>query len=370
MNVLDLFCGAGGFSHGFQQAGFKIKYGIDYDKRVKKTYEHNHPNAEFILSDIKELNPNDFKNVDIIIGSPPCPEFSQAKRNPNPQKGMLLVNEFLKWINIIKPKFWIGENVPNLIKYLPQNNFRKKIIDCVNYGVPQFRKRVFFGNYILPEPTHARVPTVTLVGKKLKKWVTVQEAIGDLIEHINKIFLTDQFGYDTKPHTPIYDATKRPSRTLTVIPPRQIMNLEMTDSSQESMQRKLNCKFGMQTRYNNFSLDKPSITITDMHGDAPIVEIKTKDSFDKTWLKKHPVHKVDRPAYTLRAREMRGCNSNCFLEMDKIYRRLTIRECARLQSFPDDFIFFGSKSACYRMIGNAVPPLMSWHLAKAIKEVI
>jgi len=81
--VLDLFCGAGGFSHGFQRAGSKIKYGIDSNKHVQETFEKNHPDAEFILSDITELDPKDFSDVDIVIGSPPCPEFSRAKANPD-----------------------------------------------------------------------------------------------------------------------------------------------------------------------------------------------------------------------------------------------------------------------------------------------
>nr|URC17147.1 MAG: m5C DNA methyltransferase [Lokiarchaeota virus Ratatoskr Meg22_1012] len=393
IKVLDLFCGAGGFSYGFQQAGFKIVAGIDNDKRVKETFEKNHPDAEFILADITEVSIKNFLNVDIVIGSPPCPEFSRAKANPDPKKGMILVNQFLKWISLIKPKYWIGENVSGLMKYLDNDTLsmafgkkiKKKILDCVNYGVPQFRKRLFFGKYPVPKPTHAKGRTFSLTGNILKKWVTVRDAIGDLIELINnEIYLTDQIGNNTKSHTPIYNATTRPSRAVTSIPQRQIMNLEMTKSTQKSIQHKFDCNFGMQKRYNNFSLDKPSITITDMHGDSPIIEISNLESL-KTHDKVYDrcLNVLDKPAKTLitfrsthhvKINELNYSSykineyPKSYVKCRKKYRRLTIRECARLQSFPDSFIFYGSKTACYKMIGNAVPPLMAYHLAMAIRS--
>lgn len=185
--ILDLFCGAGGFSTGFLQAGFDVKYAIDNNPRVQETFEYNHSQTKFILADIKELDPNDFKDVDIIIGSPPCQEFSYANNKGDPNKGMELVKIFLEWVKIIKPKFWIMENVPAVEKYLKWritgfNIPIIKILNAADYGVPQRRKRMFAGKYVIPKQTHSKVGGIDLFGNKVHEWVTVQEAIGDLMD--------------------------------------------------------------------------------------------------------------------------------------------------------------------------------------------
>lgn len=298
MKVLDLFCGCGGFSYGFQRAGFDIIAGIDNWKGCKETFEYNHPNAEFILSDIRELDPSDFKGIDIVIGSPPCSEFSLAKGNKrDTNKGIELVNIFRDWVEIIKPNYWIMENVPQVKKFLDDSLYPiKEILNCADYGVPEIRRRCFSGEYIVPKRTHSALDSKN-------RWISVREAIGDLIDYF------DNPNSDLKEN-------------------KDIKNLEFTNSSQEVMKRRLNSGFGLHKRYSKFNLDLPSLTITDMHGDSPII----------------------------------------FMPNQKKYRRLSIRECARLQSFPDEFIFFGSLGRNYRMIGNAVPPLMSYKFAEAIKN--
>jgi len=158
----------------------------------------------------------------------------------------------------------------------------------------------------------------------MKRWVTVRDAIGDLIELDGTELISHVRNPETTGANSPFYTSDRPARTITTVP-HKIMNFVKTESSQESMQRKLEGKFGMQNRYKDFDLDKPSWCITNMHGDAPIIE------------------------------------------QDKKYRRLTVRECARLQSFPDDFVFHGSKSAMYMMVGNAVPPLMAYNLGVMLK---
>jgi len=308
--ILDLFCGCGGFSTGFIQAGHKVMWGIDNDKRVQKTYEYNHPDTEFILSDIRDLDPNDFKNVDIVIGSPPCPNFSLANNKRDPKKGMVLVNKFRKWIETIKPKWWIMENVPPIYKYLDDFYPIKRIINCADYGVPQIRKRCFSGLYIFPRPMYAKFPYYTLDGKKTHRWITVKEAIGDLL--------------NLKVEVPNHIETK---------------------SSQESMIRKLSSNFGMQKRYKNFSLEP------------------RKYQLGKAFMKKHPPLCYEKPASCVTTKD----DKHIIETSEKKYRRLTVRECARLQSFPDEFIFFGSLSAQYMMIGNAIPPLMAYHFGIYLK---
>lgn len=312
MTVIDLFCGAGGFSMGFLQASpkFKITHAIDYWKGCKETYEQNHPDTEFILASIHDLDPRDFKDVDVVIGSPPCPDFSRAKRDADPRRGMILVSQYREWIRVIKPKWWIMENVPSVINYLDRSYPKKKVLNCANFGVAQDRERCFAGKYVTPQQTHIeRLPQgliqTTLFDdiNSLKKWRTVRQVIGDLL--------------------PLIDVDTNKAKEGVIIP-----NLEGTVSSQESMKRKLyECEFGMQKRYRNFDLDKPSCTISDMHGDQPII-----------------------------------------LQDGKL-RRLTVREVARIQGFPDDFVFHGSRSDCYTMVGNSVPPPMARHLALAILQV-
>jgi DNA-cytosine methyltransferase len=409
LKVLDLFCGCGGFSKGFLDAGSELVAGIDNEKRVHETFEHNHPNAEFICADLTTLDPAKWKGkIDIVIGSPPCPNFSNAKADRDPAKGMILVREFIRWVNTIQPKWWIGENVPGILPHLRREFYGvfAKILNCADYGVPQIRKRCFFGQYKVPPHTHARSPQTDLFGRKLAKWVTVKEAIGDLLDLYEGIY---ESGKDTpfwQHHPPLEINT--PARTLRAgglvkghsdgyvsLP----ANFEARHASQASLRHKMEGNFGIQ-RNTKCNLNTPARVISDMHGDAPIVPYPTTRVYvtDVSRLitsvgnialfsqrSEHnnkansPFSMLDEPAQTqtqtqtqttLYFTNKKNIVGNPLKSPNQTdvqrYRRLTIRECARLQSFSDDFIFYGSKSACYKMIGNAVPPLMAYHLARAI----
>lgn len=317
MRVIDLFCGAGGFSTGFQQAGHKIVYAIDNDPRVKKTYQKNHPHTKFFLRDIRGLNPKDFTDVDIVIGSPPCIDFSVANTKKDTDRGMVLVKEFLRWVSIIQPKWWIMENVPQIYSHLQSKLYpMKKVILSADYGVPQFRKRCFAGKYKIPRPTHGKVSAITLDGRKLKRWVTVKDAIGDLIGDVSFLILTDQRGSKKMcSNSPFYDAINRPARTITNIPPRKLID--------------------------------PS-------------------TLNQEVLKKHPPMKLNFPSRTLLA-NLKRQGQYGLLDLGEKCVQLTIRECARLQSFPDEFEFKGTKTGNYMLIGNAVPPLMARHLGVMLR---
>ena len=367
MKVLDLFCGAGGFSTGFQQAGHQIVYGIDNDVRVKKTYQKNHPNAKFILNDIQKLNPKDFIDVDILIGSPPCPEFSVANNNRDIERGMELVNVFRDWVEVIQPKYWVMENVPPIEPYLDGRYPKKVILNAVNYGVPQFRKRCFAGKFRVPVPTHAKVPIYNLEGQKLQKWRTVREAISDLLMLPPRIILTDQRGSLEKLqcNSPMYDATNRPSRTLTNIPPRQLIAEGWQDA--ESVRGK---KY-MQI-YKPLELTKPARTVTGRQGcniqqaelrlDAVVNHYCMDNVIESKFDQSNREVKPNRPAPTINTH----FRSERKIKTQIMQRRLSVRECARLQSFPDEFIFYGSITAQYTMVGNAVPPKLSLALAKML----
>jgi len=300
LDVLDFCCGCGGFSKGFSDAGFRIKYAIDNWKLCRETYEYNFPNTEFVLSDVNDLNPEDFSKVDVFIGSAPCKNISKANSEFDIKEGMKLVFTFLKWVEIIQPSFWFMENVETIKKYLKLyvNHPRIpiiKIINCADFGVPQIRKRCFSGNYITPKPTHNEKQTTTLFGT-LKKWVIIEEAIKDLLtintEHRYKLSLS-----------------------------------------------------------------------------SPIM------------IKKHPFQRLDKIAYTIKTKvrneyyleifqkDYERLNIPSLLRENKvIYRMFTIKELKRLQTFPDNFKFIGSKHATRIMIGNAVPPTISYALANAINS--
>lgn len=180
MKVLDLFCGAGGFSEGFRQAGFEIAYAVDSWDKALIAHRKNHPDTVHILADVGDIDGSIFKGkIDMVIGSPPCQEFSQANQNPDPEKGLEMVKHFLRIKDEIEPKYWIMENVPLIDNYLNGGIFPvKKILNSADWGVPQIRSRLFAGWFGVPRPTHAEHSNQTLDGDPLKSWVGWDEALG------------------------------------------------------------------------------------------------------------------------------------------------------------------------------------------------
>lgn len=150
MKVIDLFCGAGGFSHGFQTEGFDIVLGIDNWKGCMETFMCNHPNTDFLLMDINDLDASTLPDADVIIGSPPCTNFSVVNPHKDESKGYALVDRFLEIIQECEPEYWIMENVPNkaLIDHL--NGFPYMVIRCSDFGLRTMRQRLFAGQF--PQP--------------------------------------------------------------------------------------------------------------------------------------------------------------------------------------------------------------------------
>jgi len=140
MKVIDLFCGAGGFSEGFKQASFEIILGVDIWGVALESFKANH-NCEVWEADIRTID--NLPDCDVIIGSPPCQEFSSLNRNRDLLGGMELVKEFERIIEINKPTFWVWENVVNVKKIYPQ----AFILDAWSFGLPQRRKRAFIANF-------------------------------------------------------------------------------------------------------------------------------------------------------------------------------------------------------------------------------
>lgn len=366
-SVLDLFCGGGGFSCGFIKAGFDVKYGIDYEKTVQETFEYNHPDSEFVFADINELDPYDFKDCDIVIGSPPCQQFSVANESPNPEIGMELVNVFREWVDVIKPDKWIMENVEGITKHLSFTQYPvMNILNCAYYGVPQQRKRLFAGEYYVPEHVVEE-----------DNFQTVAGAIGDIMfvepnydvkvrdYQMSKEFLTR--------HKPLN--MDKPSRSATskddwgIIPNHNISDWKPVEDQTNKKFMNMHSQFRIEIPnhncFDNVGKWKGGVKnnrIVKMGEASPTVDTRWRNNYkilnSRSFNNQshQPWNGMYEPNHTI-------TTSSPKLVDDKNYRRLTVREVARIQSFPDDFIFFGSLSSQYKIVGNAVPPLMAYHLA-------
>tara|TARA_B110000259_G_scaffold187914_1_gene243983 strand:+ start:2723 stop:3523 length:801 start_codon:yes stop_codon:yes gene_type:complete len=209
LKVMDLFCGCGGLSMGFEHAGFDIVLGIDSWKEALKTFKYNHKNSEALCADLSILKPHkikqNFKKIDVIIGGPPCQGFSiSGKRNPNDPRNKMY-RSFLSFVEYFKPKAFVMENVPNLIamnngKVKDQiiSEFEElgykvtyKVLLASDFGVPQNRRRVVFvgfkngHKFTFPE------------GQFSENKITSSEAVGDLVEEE----VQDGFLYPTSPQS-------------------------------------------------------------------------------------------------------------------------------------------------------------------------
>ena len=396
--VLDLFCGAGGFSYGFQEAGYKVILGLDNDKTVKETFEHNHPDAEFMLVDMYDLHPDFVGKVDIIIGSPPCKQFSVANQSPDPEAGMELVNIFREWIDYLKPEKWIMENVEGVIKHLPFSLYPEvNILNSAYYGVPQYRKRMFAGDYHAPPHTHEEGNFVTVwdaiqdllfidpnlqLNHKPSDWQSLENQTNKKYMNSQKAMKLDEPAR-TITETAYKDGNKHP-RFRVEIPANHncfnnvdkwekgfLNNREIIlnqPSPTVDTHWRCNYKILNARSFDNSSnqpyndVDRPNQTITT----SPPKIIRYTDAInDKEY-------SIDEPSKTIRTIPFKWLDGKEIMKDDKGnprftgYRRLTVRELARLQSFPDDFIFFGSLSSQYKQVGNAVPPLMAKCLADYI----
>ena len=300
MRVFDLFCGVGGFSTGFQQAGFEIVLGIDLDPTVEDTFRANHPGAKFICKDLREVTGRyieQYGPCDVLIGGPPCVEFSLVNTDRDPNKGLELVGEFMRLKQELQPKVWVMENVAVAESYVRKivPHIRADILDAVDFGVPQFRRRMFLGNYPSPTPTHSEFPgQLTLVDTELLPWVK----LGDVIDH------SVRTGFIGR---------KR----------------------EETMKRlKTTHKTGSGIRVGN----------------VPYPDL------------------MDKPCRTLLAKISKVNRNTIVIPSGKHRRLLTLKERARIQGFPDDFLWFGTSSMIERHIGNAVAPPVARAIAEAIKE--
>lgn len=324
INVLDLFSGAGGFSLGFSKVnGFDIKTSIDFDEKLSETYVKNFPNVEHFNRDILSFSDKEIKELnkkyqyDIIIGGPPCQGFSLAgnigrmevKDNRND-----LFKGYLKFVQIIKPKLFIMENVAriathnkgktleNIIKSFEQEGYfiDYKILNAKDLGIAQNRSRIFIvgskkGKFVFP--------------KKINKIITIKDVIGDLPKL--------ESGESSKINN--HSAMNHTKQML------EKMKYISDGGDRFDIPEKLRPSSGDIRKYIRYNSNEPSICVT---GDM---------------------------------RKVFHYSQN---------RALTNRELARIQSFPDNFIFYGNSISIQQQIGNAVPPKLAQLMAIKVKEYL
>jgi DNA (cytosine-5)-methyltransferase 1 len=325
MKLATFFAGAGGLDLGFTRAGFDCVWANEYDKEIWETYEKNHPYTYLDKRSITEIPSSDVPDCDGIIGGPPCQSWSEAGalRGINDHRGQLFF-DFIRILRDKRPLFFLAENVSGML--LPMHRealanikemFREsgytlsfQLLNAVDFGVPQDRKRVFFVGYRSDLGITPNLPS----GNILTERATLKDAIGDL-EH-NAL-------------PALYNNLTNGDKCLV--------------ANHEYMIGGFSTIFMSRNRVRSW--DEPSFTIQAGGRHAPI----------------HP-----------QAPKMRFIEQNVRTfapGFEKLYRRLSIRECARIQTFPDDFIFYYKNvSAGYKMIGNAVAVKMAEALAKAVLQ--
>jgi len=340
--LVDLFCGAGGFAEGFKMAGFQSVLGLDYHEPSIKTFAHNHPTAATILGDVRQVDESlmsqalkGLKRVDVITAGVPCQGFSlnNRKRHSNDKRNFLF-KEFIRIVKFLKPKVVLLENVSGLVS-TKDGAFVNKItgemrragykvdymvLNAADFGVPQIRKRVFFlgveeGLLIRwPAPTH---------GVDGHKHVTSWDAIGDLPE-VESAGAADAYRQPAKTR---YQKSMRGSC-------KSLTNHEAPSHPQETIDKIKNTKPG-EPMYPKF----------------------------KQRIRLHP----DKPSPT---QVCGGIRPQFQLGHPTQARGLTIRERARLQSFPDDYLFHGGIVQGRVQTGNAVPPLLAKAVAQQIMSIL
>lgn len=333
--VIDCFCGAGGLSLGFEQAGFEVEYAFDIDEPSIETYKKNpqyHHGPAFVRdiykvskASIEQDLGHNLGQIDVVIGGPPCQGFSVQRRGDNIDPRNQLVLEYVRLLKDIKPKFFIMENVGGIlstrgqpfVKALFENmeaegySILQKKLTASSYDVPQDRKRVIIvGELTNGKPTSFEYPEPHVGPKK-----TVREAIYDLMDK-------------TEADVPNHKSDKLSDLNLKRI--QVITEGQGQDSLPDELQlechKKNNGHRHLDT-YGRMAWDQPSPTITARF-----------DSFSRGRFG-HPV----------------------------LDRTITLREGARLQTFPDAFEFVGTKVEVARQIGNAVPPELAKSVAEQVK---
>jgi DNA (cytosine-5)-methyltransferase 1 len=330
--ALDLFCGAGGLSLGLSKAGFEIVAAIDNWPVALRSYSRNFPNHATWLENIADLenarlDAGNFKSLDLIAGGPPCQGFSIQRIGSDLDVRNDLVMAFGHIVATLKPRMFVMENVPGLlgkrgvhiVRQLVHGlsaagyEVRFQLLDAADFGVPQHRRRVFFvgwqsgANFVFPVPTH-------LVHR------TVCDAIGDL--------RPPPADFSPDPMDPLHRRMRLSHKNLqrlALIPPGGGFE-DLPVDMRVDCHREGAAKIGHRAVYGRLDPSQPAATITGRFDSF------TRGRFGHPWEN----------------------------------RTISLREGARLQSFPDEHLFEGTQEEIAAQIGNAIPPLLAQAMGEAI----
>ncbi|QHE51683.1 DNA cytosine methyltransferase [Pontibacillus sp. HMF3514] len=393
-NFIDLFAGCGGFSEGFYQAGFRALAHVEIDSHACETikermryygYSEEEIQASVLNEDLTDpgikfqlANLVEEQDVDIVVGGPPCQSFSSLGRAKDPDSMKhdprnFLFENYIDIINYFNPKIFVFENVKGILNanvnderiidtildrmsenYKVTKDLKKIVLNSVNYGVPQTRERVIIVGVrhdltVTPEEIYESIEYTHhdvngFPDESLESYVTVGEAISDLPK-LRPGEGAEQF--DFKP-----EALNRYTKKLRDPEFGYLYNHYARGHNEQDMER-----------YRLMS--KNLWTLGELYENVPSLVHAKKRLFNNSYV----VQQKDKPGRTIIAHLYK--DGNQFIHPDHTQARtFTVREAARIQSFPDDFKFMGSRTQQYKQVGNAVPPLMAKQIAESIKKYL
>lgn len=345
--VIDMFCGCGGMSRGFMDAGYEVLLGIDSNEPALETFRLNHGNAIgmngdlFNRSTIHEMaNQIDHKKVDVIIGGPPCQGFSlTGGRNENDKRNTLFM-AMVDAVAFFKPQAFVLENVPGVATLYNRKTLKEiyeqfenlnytlhhQVLYGPDYGLPQMRKRLFVVGIV--NGHRFEFPTLLYTPDE---YIGCEEAIGDLHDFI------EDFGQDVSHY-------KKPA--ITAYQTRMRKNAEFLYNH-------------VGTRHTENVIGVISqVPEGGNHKDLP-PGVGESRKFNEAWTRYHS----KKPSKTIDT----GHRNHFHYKFNRVP---SVRENARLQSFPDDFRFLGNKTEQYKQVGNAVPPLLGYVLGKQLRKYL
>lgn len=348
-NILDLFCGAGGFSYGMHRNNhFKTVVAVDFNEKAAATFKKNMPDAEVIIGDITDskvrsqtINAAHNRKVNMIIGGPPCQGFSmKGKKLGLDDPRNYLFMEYLHFVEELQPEVFVIENVKSLLntaggwfrdeilKYISKLGYKVEygVLNAKRFGVPQARERAIF---ICSKSKDIALP----IGNDYI--VTVRDAISDLA-YLNSAEGDFEQEYITEAQSEYQKLMRANSNKL--------YNHKASSHSQ-------------------LALKKLSMILPESGKECLPEELWGKQKFNTTW-GRLVWNDVSPTIDTRFDTPSNGTNSH-----PELNRSITPREAARIQSFDDNFIFYGSKFYIRNQIGNAVPPLLAEAIADRIWEM-
>ena len=351
-SVIDLFCGCGGFSKGFYDVGFDVKLGLDLWSDAITTYTHNFKKAVTVNDDIANVNGEKIseliktKDIDVIIGGPPCQGFSISGKRMLDDPRNRLYKSFVEIVKFFQPSIFVMENVPGLVRLFNGKvknevirdfseigyNVEVELLSADNYGVPQQRKRIFFVGINKKKIKNTKQFIFPAAKLSDEEKITCKQAISDLDFLPEDVIGENEIDYLVNAESD-YQAFMRKNAkklmnhviTLHKEKTREIIKMVPDGSNYKSLPKDL------------WSLRKVNIAWTRMNSQKPCFTIDT------------------------------GHNHHFHYRANRVP---TVRESARIQSFPDNFVFSGIKTSQLKQVGNAVPPLLAQAIADEIKSVL